>query len=200
MTVTDAVVADDLAAEPRTRRGRTVVLLALAAGLTLLLAAVGWRWLVNPDAVRPVGNAVSSTGPVGGQTYFGTNIATDGPWDQQFDEGARTVDLVSITPRIDLNTADAVVTLAMCRPKGAEGLGAGAPSDLRQLCTGAGGVPVTPGPVALGFPPDAQIVAVVTTHKVGVVHIAGYDVVYRDGIRRGSVLAGIETTVTATAG
>jgi hypothetical protein len=199
MSVTDAVVPDELAERPSPRSGRPVIALVVATGLVLLLAALGWRWLVNPDTVRPVGNAVSSTGPVG-QAYFGTNISSHGPWDQQFDEGARTIDLVSITPHIDMNTADAVVTLALCLPKGAEGLGVGAPSDLRHLCEGAGVVPVTPGPIALGDPPDAQIVAVVTTHRAGVVHIAGYDVVYRDGIRRGSVLAGIVTTVTATAG
>jgi hypothetical protein len=198
MTVTDAVVPHELAERPSPRSGRMVIVLVIATALALLLAAVGWRWLVNPDAVRPAGDRVSSTGPIG-QTYFGTNISTHGPWDQQFDEGARTIDLVSVIPRIDVNSADAVVTLALCLPKGAEGLGVGAPSDLRQLCEGAGAVPVTPGPIALGFPPDAQIVAIVTTHRAGVVHIAGYDVVYRDGIRRGSVLAGIVTTVTATA-
>jgi len=200
MTVTDAVVSDEVAERPSAGRGPRVVALVLIAALALLLAAVGWVWLVKPDAVRPAGDAVSSTGPVGSQVYVGTSISTHGPWDQKFDEGARTIDLVSVTPRIDVNSADAVVTLVLCLPKGAEGLGVGAPSDLRQLCEGAGAVPVTPGPVALGFPPDAQVVAIVTTHHVGVVHLAGYDVVYRDGIRHGSVLAGIDTTVTATAG
>ena len=199
MTVTDLVVEESQGRPQSAARGRWAVAAVLGAAFALLLAALGWTWLVNPDAVTPVGDAVSATTTPEGAAYFGTNISTHGPRDQTIDPGARTIDLVSITPRIDLNTADAVVTLALCLPKGTEGLGVGVPSDLVFMCEGAGTQPVTPGPVALGFPPDAQIVAVVTTHRAGVVHIAGYDVVYRDGIRRGSVLAGIDTTVTTTA-
>ena len=102
--------------------------------------------------------------------------------------------VVEVRPRVAVDTAEADITVRVCRPAPQGGLrsGTGAAVD---GCADLLDVP-TRGTVRLA-PGAAEVVVTVTPRRPGRVQIDGYDVTYVDGDHRGTEHAGRALVLTA---
>jgi len=195
MSVVEVVSAEPVDGAPRQRRAWLWGLAVLVVVALTFLGARAWSWATHPESMSPYGSGVSGPAAVGASMAFGTYVSTDGPWTTESGGSPASVELESAVPRIVENTAAADVALLVCRSTGSDGVGAIAATELTTYCSST--TPVSPGRIVLSMPPYDQLIAVVTPHQKGVVHVAGVDVTYRDGLRRGTQQSGIDITVTA---
>ena len=93
------------------------------------------------------------------------------------------IEVVEVRPRVSVDTADADITVRLCRDtsRGA------AAADPDQGCTPLAGVPARPVDLRPGA---ARLVVSVTPRRAGTVLIEGYDVTYVDRGHRGTEHAG----------
>jgi len=108
--------------------------------------------------------------------------------------GTDPMQVVEVRPRVTVDTAEAAITIRLCRPttgrtvdRSTASIGAG--------CRSVSDVP-TQGQVRLA-PGTAQLVVSVTPRKAGRVQIEGYDVTYVDAGHRGTEHAGREVVLRA---
>jgi hypothetical protein len=177
-------------------RTRNVVL-ALALVLTVALTVGGGYWLTHPRALAPYGDALGGPAPRG-RVFSDVMVfssahefltISDAPADR------RVLTVTSLAPRIEENTAGAVFVFMVCRSK----------SNPEYIL---GAVPESPASSCsqwhrlrrserLSFgDPYTRVIAQITTSKAGRIHLAGYDIAYREGIRRGHQHVGIDSTFT----
>ena len=108
----------------------------------------------------------------------------------------RTVDLRSAFPRVLDDTTDASVTVMTCAGTGKQDeltMG-GVVADATPFCTSIHNFRA--GEVALGYRAAGLVLRVTPLHS-GVIHIAGVDVRYNDGLRAGHQQIGPDITLTA---
>ena len=163
-----------------------------AVGLAVVITAVaGWAWATHPGTLNVYGNSESGPAAVATTLYVDTEISTAG-------HANRTpeVTLDSLRPKILTNTSHARLEFLVCERNGG-GLGVGTQEGgLSDSCTRV--IPLTlPARLRPRFSVDQIIVRVIPTTP-GVLHIAGFDVRYRQGIRFGHQLAGTEMTFTSS--
>lgn len=177
---------------PRThlRFGRRRAVLSAALALAVGASVFGVHWLYSPHLIVRGGALISTPDTVGRTMYFGDIVFTSSsPRD-------RVVDLRSVTPRITTNTASAEVRMWVCAVGDAGQVGDGETSLGR--CVHA--TPFAPGRRDIG---DAagkfEVVAAITPRAPGVVEVRGFDVHYRDGIRRGHATTGIDIELRVSA-
>ena len=109
--------------------------------------------------------------------------------------GADALQLIAVRPRVTVDTAEAEITVRLCRPAHHTGQ-VGSTAPLSDGCRGISDVP-TRTPVRL-LPGAVRIVVSVTPSRAGRVQIEGYDVTYVDGGHRGTEHAGQEVVVRAS--
>jgi hypothetical protein len=186
-----------------------------AAGLCATVAVAGlvgfgW-WDTHPNVVASAVATITVPTTVGQEYTADTGLVTSRGHDQATisdPPGGGTdvtdtgnvrgvrVTIQSVHANIVSNTAAATVTIELCRrggnPQVAIGTQVGA--DLSQFCT-------TVGPVqhqsAVLMPASAQLVAFITPHRPGTVHIAGFRLSYREGIRRQTQTGGVDLRMIA---
>jgi hypothetical protein len=177
---------------PPKARARWGILALVVAGVVLLLVAtsVFLRWR-DSDAVLygyGYGSSEGAPVPLGSATYAGLLVhpGTAG-------SASVRLDLRSVHPRIVSNSANATVRLLLCTGAGHRS-GGGIVSSPAAAC--ATMTDFRRGPVDLG-PGATTLVLEVIPQKAGTVDIAGADVGYRRGIRRGQQHAGIRIILDA---
>ncbi len=163
-----------------TGRTATVGRWALVAAVLVLLVVPG-RLLASEherdDALAPYTAAPAAARIEPGRTWH-------------VDAGVATADagvlrLVAVRPRVTIDTAEADITVRLCRSTGPQPVGCRDLADAR-----AGGV------VRLAHG-AARLVVSVTPRRVGRVQIEGYDVTYLDAGHRGTEHAGREAVLRA---
>jgi hypothetical protein len=164
------------------RWGLVLVVLVLLVVPGRLLAAEHDR----DDALRPYAGQRSGGSVVRGQTWTvdAGVIAV----------GSDSVQVVEVRPRVTVDTAEADITVRLCRPaRGAAVQVTTAP--ISDTCRSISDVP-TQGRVRL-TPRSAQLLVSVTPRRAGQVQIEGYDVTYLDAGHRGTEHAGTELVLRA---
>lgn len=175
-------------------RGRAVAVLLIAALVIGLGALVRWR---NGLHYFERGGATSITPSLapGRTLYVG---AIDSP---SSDGRPRNVRFTNIWPAVTDNTAKADVQVLMCTIGPGMHAGLVAAYSTRDYCSSV--TAFTPGTYLLGShtePGTVVILVAVTPHTAGHVHVAGLDLSYREGIRRGHQRAGLEADTTTPSG
>jgi hypothetical protein len=163
----------------RVGRRRVVgVVTLLAVGYALV---VGNRWIRHDAVFGPVGWDISMAVAVDQQVDVNVQPYQRAP-----------VTLVSARPNVLENTSHAEISVVLCVPIH-EVMGASR-GPLGAWCDPVGDVRDQ-----LLEPDDGQpyLILVVTPRQAGVVHVAGIELTYRDGLRRGHQLVGVDTQVTA---
>jgi hypothetical protein len=108
--------------------------------------------------------------------------------------GSDPMQVVEVRPRVTVDTAEADITVRLCRPT--TGLAVDrSTASIGDECRSVSDVP-TQGQVTLA-PGTAQLVVSVTPRKAGRVQIEGYDVTYVDAGHRGTEHAGREVVLRA---
>jgi hypothetical protein len=158
--------------------------------IVLVLLVVPGRLLAaehdQDDALRPYTGQRAVGQVVAGQTWHVdagvVSVGTD------------PVQVVEVRPRVTVDTAEAEITVRVCRPAaGAAGRRSTAP--IAGVCRSVSDVP-TEGRVRL-TPATAQLVVSVTPRRAGRVQIEGYDVTYVDAGHRGTEHAGRKLVLRA---
>jgi hypothetical protein len=165
--------------------------------LVLALATTGFlavRWVTHPHTFAPYGSGVGGPVEVGEPSHYDIGLvalheASPGEGDCEGDCEANDhtfaeVTIEDITPRVVLNTADAEIQLSVCTDPNIDAIS----GDLRSFCSSVTGVR---GETVTLAPAKAQVIATITARRAGQVRIRGFDVRYRDGIRRGDQHTGI---------
>ena len=167
-------------------RRRRVTVVALA----LIVVAVGWRWATDLSVLSDYGNAESGPASIAKPVYVDTAMGPAGH------SGATTAALTidSVSPRIVENTSSSQVVLLVCQRNGSNTAVGFQDGQLSDSCSRLAALR-TPADLTLGFT-TAQVIIQVTAHQPGILHIAGYDVTYHQGLRHGSQHVGVETTIT----
>ena len=132
-----------------------------------------------------MGLAVGETGLLDAGLYTAIGEGTLGPgW----------ITVIAAAPRIAENTAAADVELILCRHNrpDSDNVGAIRTPNTEGFCAEV--IPVAGAHGA--FPDAAQLVLKITPHQSGTVQVDGFDLTYRDGIRRATVHTGIRTIIT----
>jgi len=179
-------IATAASAPERHRPGRRWLLLA---PLLVVVLVVGWsvRWLTDDRALSGYGNTVTVPMALGGTAYLDAGVYPRGGGDQSF-----SIDVHRLVPRVTVNTADAVVSLAVCAQTQSH-TRIGGSFSWSPLCSSV--APFHSGSLLIDDR-KLEVLLVVTPRKAGVVHIEGLDASYRHGIRWGHQHVGIDTTVT----
>lgn len=158
-----------------------------AALVVVLVVGTGWYWTFHPrelSSYRPLPRGLHTLMLVG-RTQYATQII--GPDHNYFHD--TTVDLQRVTPVIVENSARARVQVLSCVPTfPSEGV-----ASLSDFCRSAR--VFQPGVINLGATQHILLLAITPT-RPGSVDIAGLNVRYRDGIRRGSQHTGNEIAMT----
>jgi hypothetical protein len=164
---------------PRRFGSRRVLAMVAAAGIV----AVGW-WITQPAAVQPAGNLTEVPVRPGGTTVFGS-VATV----------QRPITVVSVAPRLEAGAATAeVLACRQARPR--TRIGVVGPDEIREHC-----VRTAPAAGARISPEGGwYLIAAVTKESVEDVRINGFDITYRDGIRRGAQTSGEHLVLRGPAG
>jgi hypothetical protein len=189
------IVADVASARgrPRGRIPRRVVAALLGVVIAIAgIAAFGW-WDTHPDLVPSVSGGITLPTRVGQQVRQGTGLVTSRGHDhvvltvlpgggQRIRDTGNVrgfrVTVRSVHPNVVTNTADATVRIEFCR---------------LRLCSVVG---PTNHPSAVLQPASAQLVAFITPHRPGTVHIAGFTLSYREGIRAQTQTGGYDVRLT----
>ena len=172
--------------------GSTRVLVGTSVSVVIVVVAIFCFWITHPGVVGEY------EGGQGLELSVGDTLVAD--------SGVYTVsgddldDLIMITvgsavPRVSENSADADIELVLCRLLDSDSrIGSIPAEELTSYC--AEEIPVTGAYESL--PLTAQLLLRITPRQAGTVLIEGIDLTYRQGIRRATVHAGLETVVTAT--
>ena len=106
-----------------------------------------------------------------------------------------SIHLNSARPIVVQNTANADVKMLLCRPI-ADFAGDASTADMSSFCSSLESF----RPVSGTFYPKGTwlLVAEVTPHQPGVVHIAQFNVTFREGLRTGKQRLGTDYTLTVT--
>ena len=164
------------------RWGLVVVVLVLLVVPGRLLAAEHDR----DDALVPYAGQRAGGRVVPGQTWHVdagvVSVSTD------------PMQVVEVRPRITVDTAEADITVRLCRPVTGSAVDRST-APIADECRSVSDVP-TQGQVLLA-PGTAQLVVSVTPRRAGRVQIEGYDVTYVDAGHRGTEHAGREVVLRA---
>lgn len=174
------------------RRRRVAVVVGIATVVGLAVAGVAW-WS-HPNALMPYASGASISVPLGDALTSDTGLQTVTRGDASPNEAVITID--QVTPVVIENSSNARISVSLClRKVGTQGVGTviGSHQSLAGSCTAV--VPVQGATTPLGFI-SAQVILRIVPQQAGVVHIAGFRVRYREGIRRGSQIGGMEIVVT----
>jgi len=173
---------DVVGARPALTRWR--LLLALVGVGALVIAGWAFWWWTHPNAFGPYGSQVGGRIEVGRPMYYDTGLY---PAHRDGEEPERIpVTLKQVTPVVIDNSADADIQVRVCR-RAEPGTGVGAVRSVRRFCDA---LDVIDDDMQLRS--TDQVIATVVPQRPGVVHIEGFRVDYRDGIRRGSQHSGLE--------
>jgi hypothetical protein len=171
----------------------------VAAGILLVAGTLGARWYSGLSPLMPY-SAGGASGPVAvGHTLYADTALYPQPTTDR-DGNVTTPDAIpitisAITPRVEANTSNAGIRVLVCRRNGSN-LGVGAQeSGLSGSCADISPF-ASPTTINLGFM-TAQVLVAVTPQQPGVVHIAGFDVVYSQGLRHATQWAGADLSFTA---
>ena len=164
------------------RWGLVVVVLVLLVVPGRLLAAEHDR----DDALVPYAGQRAGGRVVPGQTWhIDAGVVS---------VGTAPMQVVEVRPRVTVDTADADITVRLCRPATGSAVGLST-APIADECRSVSDVP-TRGQVRLA-PGATQLVVSVTPRKAGRVQIEGYDVTYVDSGHRGTEHAGREVVLRA---
>ena len=194
MTVSEIAFQEPTAAPPipSSRRWRPWLYLLLAASIVFGVVRVS-DYFLNDHVLNSFPAGGEGAHVVAGHTmYFGL-AAFSGVG---LPDSGQTVDLRSAVPRIVNDTTDASVTVMTCVSSNASSsltMG-GVAADPTPFCTSIHNF--RPGALALGYRAAGLVLRVTPLHS-GVIHIAGVDVSYHDGLRRGHQQIGPDMTITA---
>jgi len=181
------MVTDDpqLRARPgHQRRGWSIV---LGVAVAVVAALVGGYWLSHTNAIASPGNIESLPVPIGETMAIATNIQSSG-----------SIHLQAVRPQVTQNSSNAQFQFVLCWASGLQAVGSMKADQLGQICSRI--EPLTPGVMAVGFPPSAQVVLEVTPRQPGKVAISWFNVTYRDGLQSGTQPGGIQTIVRTPPG
>lgn len=164
------------------RWGLVLVVLVLLVVPGRLLAAEHDR----DDALVPyAGREADGRVPTGQTWHVDAGVVTI---------GSDPVQVVEVRPRVTVDTAQADITVSVCRPS--TGVSADrSTGPIADRCSSVTDVP-TQGRVRLA-PGTASLVVSVTPRHAGRVQIEGYDVTYVDAGHRGTEHAGRELVLRA---
>ena len=196
MTVSDFAIQETPGAPPMTapssRLWRRWLFPPLAA-LIVVGIVRGSDYFSNDHVLNSFPAGGEGLRVVAGQTTYVGLLAYAGI--DQPDAG-RTLDLRSAVPRIVSDTTDASVTVMTCvaSSRGDQLTMGGVVPDPTAFCTSIHNF--RPGELALGYRAAGLVLRVTPLHN-GVLHIAGVDVGYHDGLRRGYQQIGPDITLTA---
>ena len=169
-------VAEPSTAASEGRRPRRLLLAALAVALLVGTAVRGGWVLTHADLLQPFGNRIEVQLTVG-------EVRTIGLWAQPL---TGEVDVVTAVPRVVSNTADADLRLLLChRRAGPIGTASGPADEVCDEVAAPAGAALRPA--AADF---SGLVLEVTPRRAGDVHVAGVQIEYRSGLRRGSGVSG----------
>lgn len=188
-------IVEQRPARPRRERRHRKRQAAIAAGAAVLIAAVGaGYWVTHPKAVVPYGPGGTAS------VLVGHTLSRDSGLSAARDPGAETPERVTLTidrivPVVTENSARADVTVELCRRRPATDF-VGSPVDVSLFAACTSTDPVGGATATLWFD-QARVVVLVTPHQPGHVHIEGYDITYRDGVRHGTQRGGDELVVSA---
>jgi hypothetical protein len=106
-----------------------------------------------------------------------------------------SIHLNSVKPLVAENTANADIQVLLCRPIG-DFAGDAATADMSSFCSSMESF----RPVAGSFYPKGTwlLVVEITPHQPGVVHLAQFNVTFREGLRTGKQRVGTDFTLTVT--
>ena len=160
----------------------------IATTLIVALALIGWgvRWLTHPSRLTSVRDTTTVHVPVDRSVVVG-----------MFAEPRHGhVRVSSATPRVTEDGTQADVRVLVCQGKrGAEPVGT-VMATATQVCARVSDPhDAVIGRVSRG---GRYLVLEVTPHRAGTLHVAGIDVEYSSGLRRGGQDSGTAVTVTAT--
>jgi hypothetical protein len=145
-----------------------------------------------PHGGVPCGDGVGGAVQAGRTLSLGTGLTADRDRDRT-DSRAVSVNIDQVNPRVTWNTAAASISVLLCR-KVLESAGIGVVGgDLSAYCARLD--PAAGSRTSL-MSQDEQIIVQVMGRRPGTVRIAGFDITYRGGIRRGTQRGGTEVTVT----
>jgi hypothetical protein len=166
-----------------------VVLLAAVAGVGVWL----WRWDHGLAIFATGGNEVGGPIPVDHTVYV---LAVNGnPLVGALDRRGVTVDMTSVRPHVQVNTAAATIHVLTCAENGRIiALGA-----VRRPSYCHSPVPFEPGPLHISASlHSSAILLAITAHRRGRIHIEGLDIAYRLGARSGQQNTGLRMSFRAT--
>jgi hypothetical protein len=157
----------------------------LAAVLVIaVLFALAARWITGAHELSSYhGGDVTGGGRIGRAMYLDAAFVS-------VDGSIRTIDVRALTPVVQVNTAAASIGILLCHRTTSTAL-VGA-DDSTGSCTSVSAF--HRGRITLDEH-TTQVILVVTPSARGTVHIAGMQVTYRAGLRRGHQHVGIDTTV-----
>jgi len=174
---------------PPSRRREEFLIIAFIVVVLVTLTAVIWS---HSAKAFDRGGAIQS-GTVSGNTPRFISV-------EAFSGGSSTVPLHSlhlnsVKPIMAENTANASIQMLLCRPIG-DFAGDASTADMSSFCSSL----ETFRPVAGSFFPNGTwlLVAEITPHQPGVVHIAQFNVTFREGLRTGKQRVGTDFTLTVT--
>lgn len=162
----------------RPSRNIVVVVLIVVCLLTVTGLVVGWRSWRNPGVFYTVPDSVSS----GGAFAVGTPIS----WGMSYaHKGVDPpgVSIISATPNVLVNTANATIVVRVCTIDRSAGIGAiGSVHNLHTWCSRL--APPAGATMRLGNYAD-QLVVTVVSSRPGTVLVKGLHVTYSHGWKRG---------------
>jgi hypothetical protein len=153
--------------------------------IIVVLSTLTVRWLTGANELSSYhGGDVTGGGRIGRPTYVDAAFVSG-------DGSIRTIDVRALTPVVQVNTAAASIGVLLCHRKTSTArIGA---DDSTGSCTSVSAF--HRGRITLDER-TIQVILVVTPSARGTVHIAGMQVTYRAGLRRGHQHIGIDTTVS----
>jgi hypothetical protein len=163
---------------PHHRRGLITGAALVVAALIVGGLVTGWRIYRQPAVFYGVPDIVSTWGarPVGTPMSWGMSDAHEGV-------DPEDVSIVSATPNVLVNTANATILVRVCTIDRTSGVGGiGSVSDLHRWCTRL--VPPDGATMRLGAFAD-QLVVTIVPRQPGKVLVKGLHVTYSHGWKRG---------------
>ena len=197
MTELDVAPAttDDSSSHARRTRLRRIAAVVAVLVLVAGAGALVW-WRSAPPELLPVGGlGLEGAGTVG-HTYY-TDAVLDVVLDADPESTVRHLRFDRIEPRVEENSANALVSLLVCtRTPGTSGVGLGELDSLRPACSSV--TPFTGAQeMVLGFQ-TAQVVLAVTPRQPGTVRIEGFEVSYASTGRAVTTTSGLHLVMTAS--
>jgi hypothetical protein len=183
-TVCSSTASTDGARLTRRRNLYVAAIMVTVAGAVVLLYAIVVSRNNRAHELYDYGD-VNQFGPlrVGATLLVGGDVQPRG-----YKSGHHTLELISVIPRITVNTARATVRVLECTLADPHlGIGMGPASEGKTICATLR--QFHPGPVDLGFPATELIYAVTAT-RPGRLRVEGADVSYLDGVITGQQHAG----------